>query len=110
MKKLLALTSMLACAMAAAGTLPKNIVCQLRGEVFSSAAQIRDQGGDPKTAYGVAGQYIKPVNDIDSAYVKKAVNLVFFDPAFANAGGPRLAQQIADLCLNDGKPKFQPLK
>lgn len=89
----------------------KDAICGMKGLVFSAAADARDDGASPKSAFGRANQWSRFNSPgVDAAFTKKAVNLVYFDPAFANAGGQRLEFQIKELCLTDGKPKYQPLQ
>lgn len=134
MNKLLIIVSMLACFPAtAAPALQDNpppdwngtpesyqrfraeLSCRVKGEVFKNAAELRDQGGSPEWAYpivagGWLNKQVAPIPGIDKEFVKQAINMVYFDPAFINAGGQRLASQVEGYCLRDGKPQFKPLK
>jgi hypothetical protein len=91
---------------AATATQDKGFVCMSKGGLFKGVASLRDQGADPTIAYA---RYTPNVV-FDDASVKRFINLVYFDPRFTNAGGQALEQQINAVCLNDGKPQFQPLK
>lgn len=134
MRKLLCIVAMLMCGTAiAASETPDNmppdwngtpasykqhqaeLSCRAKGDIFRSAAELRDQGNSPEGAFPtVAGGWINkqiaPIPGITKDFVKNAINAVYFDPAFANAGGPRLAAQIENLCLSGGKPRFKPLR
>jgi len=60
-----------------------------------------------------AGDLSKPVNtikDIPLKLQKRAINQVYFDHAFENAGGGPLIKDIQNICIY-GMPKpFKPLK
>lgn len=86
-------------------------VCRMKGEIFALNASSRDQGMPPENAYAISAQYINPHwPELTKDFVKNSVNLVYFDPRFANAGGAPLSRQIAELCITDGKPRYSPLK
>lgn len=82
--------------------------CGMKGLVFQMAATWRDTGWSPQKAYDYLarerahGQYA----GVDDGFIKKAVNLVYFDDHFADARGPVLAQQITQSCFrpNQWKP------
>lgn len=86
--------------------------CIATGQIFKSAAEARDQGYDPKTAFQIAGSLAAnwKLPGIDAELVKKVVNLVYFDPAFSNAGGYRLQNQMEELCATGRDTGFKPLK
>ena len=88
--------------------------CQQKGIVFMMAAEDRDAGRSPQEAYKIiSGAYLHegaPYVGINKDGIKQAINLVYFDPGFTNARGPRFSDQVRDYCMRDGKPQFQPLK
>ena len=87
------------------------LACQLKGEVFEQVADSREHNMTPETTYQRVGAYANSgIPSLDKAFIKNAINLVFFDPRFENAYGPRFQKQMTELCLSDGKPRFQPLK
>jgi hypothetical protein len=93
----------------------KQISCSAIGTTYLMAAGDRDAGRSPEQAYQIiAGGFLHagatPVAGINKESIKKAINAVYFDPAFTNAGGQRLADQVMNDCMRDGKPQFQPLK
>ena len=89
----------------------KLLDCAIRGEIFSRAAMLRDEGVTPQETLHFTEGYAKSKElQISIAYIKNAINLVYFDPRFTNAGGPNLANQIREDCMRNGKPEFEPLK
>lgn len=69
------------------------------------AAAIRDQSNPPEFAFRAIHQ--ANFDHINDAFIKKAVNLVYFDDRFAQASGYALSQQITSTCMNphsDWKP------
>ena len=89
----------------------KTQYCSAKGYVFSNAAESRGLGMSPQSAFDSSlGLESSGKYQISRDYIKRAVNLVYFDPGFTNAGGFPLQQQIMDDCMRDGKAKFQPLQ
>lgn len=89
----------------------KTQYCAAKGSIFQNSADIRNMGRSPKDALDVArGFESTGTYAITSDYIKRAINLVFFDSGFTNAGGMPLQQQVMNDCMRDGKPKFEPLK
>jgi hypothetical protein len=88
-----------------------GVACNIKGEIYQSAASSRDQGMPPETAYGIASGYLKSgYTSINKQFLKDAINQVYFDQRFANARGAIFRRQMTDFCLNNGKPKYQPLR
>jgi hypothetical protein len=119
MKKLLFFACVFLCAsgFASADTgqnQDQQMLCRIKGIVFMMAAENRNVGRSPEEAYQIigGGYFHKgaPDTGLTKDFVKQAINLVYFDPGFTNAGGMPLAQQIEGYCLRDGKPQFEPLK
>jgi hypothetical protein len=92
----------------------RAMVCRQKGIVFMMAAENRNVGRSPQEAYQIigGGYFHKGAQDagLTKDFVKQAINTVYFDPGFINAGGMPLAQQMEGYCLRDGKPQFEPLK
>lgn len=85
--------------------------CSDRGGVFYQALAMRDLGRSPQEAFEqIKSMEIKGKYPITIDYIKNAINLVYFDQGFINAGPDAVSMQVRDLCMRDGKPKFQPLK
>ena len=88
--------------------------CMREGMLFQNIAGYRDSNVEPQRAYdsfiGFARQSYIPDPE---AFLKKAINAVYFDEHFADARGQALADQITYMCLDPhGKysPHFQPLQ
>lgn len=102
-----------AASVASAGAVYENKIqyCTAKGSIFQNSADIRNMGRSPKDALDVARGFESTGNyAISQEYIKRAINLVFFDPGFTNAGGMALQQQVMNDCMRDGKPKYQSLK
>lgn len=78
--------------------------CGMKGLVFQMAATFRDSGFSPQYSFDYLHR--AKYDGVDDAFIKKAVNLVYFDEHFADARGPVLAQQIIQACFhpNQWKP------
>jgi hypothetical protein len=71
--------------------------CGMKGLAFQMAATFRDSGFSPQ----YSADYLRRAkyDGADDAFIKKAVNLVYFDDRFADARGAVLAQQITQACF-----------
>jgi hypothetical protein len=78
--------------------------CSLLGTVYQNAANMRDQGNSPDMALQMTAAY----REVDEVTRKKAINLVYFDPRFTQAGGYALQSQVMQACM--GVRQYQPLK
>jgi hypothetical protein len=78
--------------------------CSLLGTVYQNAAYMRDAGNPPEMALQMTAAY----KVVDVATRKKAINLVYFDQRFVNAGGAALQMQVMQACM--GQRQYQPLK
>jgi hypothetical protein len=88
-----------------------NVTCKIEGEIFETIATARNRGVAPDVAYkNVSGYLRSGYQGIDEAFLKNAVNTVYFDPEFTDAGGPLFRRRMAERCLNNAKRKFQPLQ
>lgn len=78
--------------------------CMKLGMAFRMVAQGRDSNWPAETALNTITA--SPGWGISVEQGKQIVNLVYSDPAFVDAGGPALANQIYQSCLYpNGKPK-----
>lgn len=100
MKKLL----LMCAALAANAHAADANYCSLLGSVYQTAAMARDLGRPPEFAL----QMTSPYQRIAEKDRKAAINQVYFDSAFTNAGGRALEMQVVQACM--GKPQYQPLQ
>lgn len=78
--------------------------CMKLGGAFRMVADGRDSNWPPQTALNTITA--SPATGISVEQGKQIVNLVYSDPAFVDAGGLALANQIYQSCLYPhGKPK-----
>lgn len=115
MKILLALAlASIATAAAADKPYSKADKCMAYADAFEQSSYVRDRGQSPEHAF----KYLKSIYPaeknppISEQQIKTAINLVYFDAAFAETRGRVIHAQILDLCANDwkGPKQFQPLK
>jgi hypothetical protein len=92
---------------------PKDIEqCSQKADIFTSAAQARDTGEPPQDFYNFKVQSFNAMHDKDGLtieFIKKAVNLVYFDPQFSQAGGQALYNQALEACLHP-RGRYQPVQ
>lgn len=89
----------------------KDTSCAASGQMFEGIAYNRDLQMSPEIALAHATKNLRGGKfPISFTQAKNAVNLVYFDPAFSSARGSALNFSVRELCLNDWKPKFRPLK
>jgi hypothetical protein len=100
MKKLLICAALVA---ANANAADANYCSQV-GSVYQNAAQMRDLGNPPEMALDMTRSYQR----VSEKEKKAAINRVYFDPAFTNAGGTALQMQVMRACMGQGQ--YQPLK
>lgn len=100
MKKLLLIAALFASSAHAADA----NYCSLLGSVYETAAHARDNGNPPEMALQMTGPYQR----IEESKRKAAINQVYFQPAFVNAGGAPLRMQVMQACMGQGQ--YQPLK
>ncbi len=82
-------------------------MCMLKGAIFKQAAHMRDTGASPQFTLSSLSSFQS--DGFSLRFLKETINLVFFDPAFINAGGDALQQQVADACLHPNG-RYRPLK
>jgi hypothetical protein len=78
-----------------------------QGVTYQQAASYRDEGVSPQSAFAS----LKSLKDqgVNEGFLKGAINRVYFDPGFVNAGGEALRDQMANICLHP-QGRFKPLK
>lgn len=81
--------------------------CLIKGSVFQQAAGYRDINISPQDAFKILKG--ERLSGIDEAFLKKAINHVYFDPNFTYAGGQALMTQVADMCMHPNG-KYKPLE
>lgn len=79
--------------------------CITMSYYYSSIAHKRDSGLSPQQT--LENMSIDPSNGIDEKFLKKTINLLYFNPSYVNAGGDRLQQQIYLACTGR---EYKPLK
>lgn len=84
---------------------PREKKCTSEGGVFYQAAVYRDSNMSPQQSLHLMERANYP--GIDESFLKQAINLVYFDPAYVNARGPWFMQQMYRECMHpDG---YKPL-
>lgn len=83
--------------------------CQELSMVYVSAAGMRDGMASPQIAYKTVKQGQMPIPDLTDTQVKKAINNVYFVPAFQAIPSEAMFQAVNTACLDNG-PKYQPLQ
>jgi hypothetical protein len=81
--------------------------CARKAEVFEIAAANRDGNISPQDTFSSfkRANYVGVTDD----FLKRAINLVFFDPSFHNSRGQSLMLQMLQVCEHpDGR--WKPLK
>ncbi|MBV6273063.1 hypothetical protein KVP09_09060 [Alcaligenaceae bacterium CGII-47] len=88
-----------------------TVTCRMEGEIFENIARARDRGMAPDAAYkNVSGYLRSGYEGINEAFLKGAVNMIYFDPEFAQAGGPLFRRRMTERCIENARQKFQPLQ
>lgn len=83
--------------------------CVQKATVYRLAAQYRDEGMSPQQTL----EFMHGLNYASERFYKTAINNVYFDRRFADAGGEGLYDAIEAVCLDpDGKydNHYQPLQ
>jgi hypothetical protein len=89
--------------------LSKQQECGQKAWLFSMAAQYRDSRLSPQEFLKyVQHNHPNPLM-LDSAYIKKATNAVYFDERFADLSSDVLYQSIAEACSNP-VAQYQPIQ
>lgn len=98
----------------------KEKICGIKANTYLFAADGRDNGFTPKQALGHMVQakdeqdWKMKIDDFEHsgvplAWMKEAINQVYFDPRFINARGNGFFMQMLNLCLF-GSKRYEPLK
>jgi TPR repeat protein len=98
----------------------KEKICGIKANTYLLAADGRDNGFTPKQALGHMVQakdeqdWKMKIDDFEHsgvplAWMKEAINQVYFDPRFINARGNGFFMQMLNLCLF-GSKRYEPLK
>lgn len=89
----------------------KEAVCHRIGEMFESAAELRDDDTSPQAAEQELAWYrTGSAPEITTALIKETVDLVFFNPKFVSAWGMPLNHQIYESCRAGRGPYEHPLE
>jgi hypothetical protein len=79
--------------------------CQLIGELFATAAQMRDSGAEPQVAeQELAWQIGSQTPDITIERIRETVELVYFDQEYRSISGDALIQRVSNRCLSGRGP------
>lgn len=84
--------------------------CRRIGELFATAAQLRDNGVEPLGAEEeLVWRVTSDTPEITIERIRETVELVYFDREYAQMSGEPLIQRVSDLCLSGRGPYGQPL-
>lgn len=89
---------------------PKEGQCELVAEMFTAAAEAREEGASPLVAEEELTSY---QNDRRAAVsvelIRETVELVYFDPNYTSLWGSPLAEKVKASCLQGNGPYAHPL-
>jgi hypothetical protein len=95
---------------AATGQTNREALCRTVGELFSTAAWMRDDGATPQAT---EDELVRSVSgrggQLGIERIRETVELVYFDPDYSGVRGTQIAQQVEDDCLSGFGPYNQPL-
>ena len=84
--------------------------CRLIGELFATAAQMRDNGAEPQIAeQELSWRMSSQTPGITIERIRETVELVYFDQEYSSIGGESLIQRVSDRCLSGRGPYSHPL-
>ncbi|MCL2791111.1 MAG: hypothetical protein FWD79_10765 [Desulfobulbus sp.] len=84
--------------------------CRLIGELFASAAQMRDNGVEPQIAeQELTGQANNQTTGAPIERIRETIELVYFDQEYNSIGGDALTQRVSDRCLSGRGPFSRPM-
>ena len=72
-------------------------ICLLKSSAYETAAAMRNAGMPPQNTFNGLLGFAK--DGVTTEWLKGAINEVYFDARFVNAGGEALGRQMYDLCL-----------
>jgi hypothetical protein len=89
---------------------PKEAQCGLVAEMFTAAAEAREEGASPL----VAEEELTPYQSdrraaVSVELIRETVELVYFDPNYASLWGNPLAEKVRASCLQGNGPYAHPL-
>jgi len=85
-------------------------LCRGVGELFATAARLRDNGVSPATAEEeLAEQVTSQIPEITMERIREIVELVYFDQEYSGLWGDPLARQVTERCLSGRGPFAHPL-
>jgi len=88
----------------------KSELCRLIGELFASAAQMRDNGSEPQVAEEeLAWRVSSQTPAITIERVRETIELVYFDQEYNTISGEALIQRVKVRCLGGLGPYSRPL-
>ncbi|MCL1979596.1 MAG: hypothetical protein FWG62_00770 [Proteobacteria bacterium] len=88
----------------------KTEQCRRIGELFATAAQMRDIGSEPQVAeQELAWRINSQTPEITIERVRETIELVYFDQEYNMINGEALIQRVSDRCLSGRGPYNQPL-
>lgn len=85
----------------------KSHDCMFKSLVINNAMQWRDNGLTPQDTFERTKNAFSA--EVNEAFMKKAINLVYFDQRFAFPASDELQSQLYMECMNPSQP-YQPLK
>lgn len=84
--------------------------CRRIGELFATAAQLRDNGVEPLGAEEeLVWRVTSDTPEITIERIRETIELVYFDREYTQMSGEPLIQRVSDLCLSGRGPYGQPL-
>jgi hypothetical protein len=88
----------------------RSQLCRQISELFTVAAQMRDNGVEPQiTEEELTGYQTSQFPEITIERIRETVELVYFDQTYSQARGDQLSSQVSRSCLNRRGPYAQPL-
>ncbi|WP_310599219.1 hypothetical protein [Desulfobulbus sp.] len=89
----------------------KSEHCRLIGELFASAARMRDNGSEPQVAeQELSWRVSSQTPEITIERVRETIELVYFDQEYNAISGEALIQRVSDRCLGGRGPYSRPLR
>lgn len=88
----------------------KNQRCRLIGELFATAAQMRDNGADPQMVEEeLLWRANSQIPEITIERIRETVELIYFDREYSQNSGESLIHQVSSRCLSGNGPYAHPL-
>ncbi|NLX19222.1 MAG: hypothetical protein GXY53_08090 [Desulfobulbus sp.] len=84
--------------------------CRLIGELFATAAKMRDTGVKPMDAEEeLTWRVSSEIPEITIERIRETVELVYFDQKYNGLSGEPLIEKVSGLCISGNGPYLQPL-